>query len=182
MRQWLFVLAGVLCLSPAFAAEKARKTTFNFGEVSQLTLSIPPGWKEIHKKTLDQKSISIGFYPGKGDEDAFRVTITAAKTVGVLTLDEIKTILENLIEVHIKPQAIETEFPLTPLDGNSLRGLYFSATDRGPKPGEYKYIIQGEAFAGDGTSRVMFTILTNDGGEETAKQALAMLKGISIKE
>jgi hypothetical protein len=61
--------------------------------------------------------------------------------------------------------------------GRSGPGFYFSATDRAPKPGEYKFLTQGIVRVGE--LSVTFTILTNDGQEAVVKQALEALKGAS---
>ena len=59
--------------------------------------------------------------------------------------------------------------------GRSGPGYCFSATDRAPQPGEYKYLTQGIVRVGE--LSVTFTILTNDGQEAVVKQALEALKG-----
>jgi hypothetical protein len=53
-------------------------------------------------------------------------------------------------------------------------GFYFSATDRAPKPDEYKFLTQGVVRVGE--LSVTFTILTNDGQDAVVKQALDALK------
>ena len=58
--------------------------------------------------------------------------------------------------------------------GRSGPGFY-SATDRAPKPGEFKFLTQGIVRVGE--LAVTFTI-PNDGQEAVVKQALeALLKG-----
>jgi hypothetical protein len=57
---------------------------------------------------------------------------------------------------------------------------YFSATDRAPKPGEYKFMTQGMLQVGE--LSVTFTILTNEGQELVIKQALDALKGAAQRE
>jgi hypothetical protein len=54
--------------------------------------------------------------------------------------------------------------------GESGMGYYFSATDRAPKPGEFKYLTQGILHIGELVAS--FTILSNDGGEANASDAL----------
>jgi hypothetical protein len=54
-------------------------------------------------------------------------------------------------------------------------GFYFAATDRAPKPDEYKFLTQGVVRVGE--LSVTFTILTNDGQDAVVKQALDALKG-----
>ena len=58
--------------------------------------------------------------------------------------------------------------------GASGPGYYFTATDRAPKAGEYKYLLQGMVKVSELV--VTFTILTNAGQEPIAHQALSMIK------
>ena len=73
-----------------------------------------------------------------------------------------------------KPDSVEQEIPIRELTGASGPGFYFSATDKAPKPGEYKYLTQGIVKVSDLT--VTFAILTNDGQEQVAKDALDMVR------
>ena len=59
------------------------------------------------------------------------------------------------------------------LTGTSGVGYYFSATDRAPAPGEYRYMTQGMISVG--ALAVTFTILTNDGQSGVVDDALAMV-------
>jgi hypothetical protein len=72
---------------------------------------------------------------------------------------------------------MEHYLPVEQLTGAPGPGYYFSATDREPKPGEFKYLTQGMLLVGDVI--VAFSILTNDAQEKVRDQALAMLKSAS---
>ena len=74
----------------------------------------------------------------------------------------------------IKSQAVEETLKIVELKGSSGRGYYFSATDKAPKPGEYKFMTQGILLVGELT--VTFTILTNDNQKDTVNDALTMLR------
>jgi hypothetical protein len=71
-------------------------------------------------------------------------------------------------------QFVEGALPLQELKGTEGRGFYFSATDRAPGPGEYKYLTQGIVRVGE--IALAFTVLTNDGQEGVVKAALEMLR------
>ncbi len=75
----------------------------------------------------------------------------------------------------VASQAVEETIEIKELQGDSVAGYYFTATDKAPKPGEFKYMTQGMFRVGD--VGPTFTILTNDGGESVILDALAMLKG-----
>ena len=75
----------------------------------------------------------------------------------------------------VKSQAVEKELRIVELQGRTGPGFDFTATDRAPRPGEFKFMTQGNVQVG-GLS-VLFTILTNDGQDAVAKQALDMMRG-----
>jgi len=54
-------------------------------------------------------------------------------------------------------------------------GFYFTATERNPRADGFKFMNQGALQAGDLT--LWFTILTNEGQDTVAVEALAMLQG-----
>ena len=82
--------------------------------------------------------------------------------------------LETKAAERIKHQAVEKTIPLKEIRGTEGKGFYYFATDRAPKPGEYKYLNQGKLLVGE--LIVIFTILTNDGQEAVVSSALEMLK------
>jgi hypothetical protein len=71
-------------------------------------------------------------------------------------------------------QSVEGSLPLQSLVGASGRGYYFRATDRAPKPGEWKYLTQGMIRTGE--IALTFTILTNDGQAAIEKAAVDMIR------
>ena len=71
-------------------------------------------------------------------------------------------------------QAVEAHIEVKELMGTSAKGYYFFATDRAPKPGEYKYMTQGILPVGELV--VTFTVLTNDGQMPVVEAALEMLR------
>lgn len=87
--------------------------------------------------------------------------------------ERIRTQVKRAAE-HARPQAVEHDINLKELKGASGIGYYFFATDRAPKPDEYKYMTQGMILVGD--IALAFTILTNDGQDNVIADALSMLK------
>ena len=76
---------------------------------------------------------------------------------------------------RVRPSALETRIPIHRLAGRNLVGEYFRATDRAPKPGEFRYLTQGCAALDD--LMLTFTVLSNDERGIVAREALAMLQG-----
>ena len=92
------------------------------------------------------------------------------------TADEMRRDVERAAE-RAKPQAVEKTIEVKELSGSSSLGYYFSATDRAPAPGEYKYLTQGMIRVGGLV--VTFTILTNDGQAAIVADAVAMIGSAS---
>ena len=81
--------------------------------------------------------------------------------------------VERLAE-DIKPNVVEKNLDIVKLKGSSGTGFYFSATDKSPKPMEYKFVTQGIVNVARIT--VGFTILTHEGQGDVVAAALSMLK------
>ena len=62
------------------------------------------------------------------------------------------------------------------LGASGKTGYYFSATDRAPEPGGYKYLTQG--VLGMHELRVAFTVLANGQSQEPTAQALELLRSL----
>jgi hypothetical protein len=101
-------------------------------------------------------------------------TIWSAKGSSPLpNTDQLKQKVRESAE-QVRPQAVEKVIEVKDLKGSAAVGYYFTATDRAPKPGEFKYMTQGMIRVGD--LMVVFTVLTNDGQSKIIDEALAMMK------
>jgi hypothetical protein len=168
-------LAGLL-LSFAIAttaiAADGEKKAFALPDNSKLELTIPPGWKD----ELKEKSIALTPREGAG----FKVVITPVARQRPGTSADTAIQMRDSVQQaadRVKPGAAEQYLPVEQLTGFPGPGYYFSATDREPKPTEFKYLTQGMLLVGDVV--VSFGILTNDGQEKARDEALAMLKSAS---
>ena len=167
---WLFLFLATA--TTAFAADGEKKA-FPLPDNSTLELTIPPGWKD----ELKEKQ-AIALTPREGAP--FQVVVTpVARQKSAGSADTAIRMRHNVQQAadKIKPSAVEQYLPVEELTGAPGPGYYFSATDREPKPGEFKYLTQGMLLIGDVV--VAFSILTNDGQEKAKDEALAMLKRAS---
>jgi hypothetical protein len=71
------------------------------------------------------------------------------------------------------PQSVEGKLSIVTMGGGQGPGYYFDATDRAPKPGEFKYMTQGAV--GVGELVCTFTILTNDKESPVKNKTLTMV-------
>lgn len=141
-----------------------------------MVLTIPDGWVDQVRQPDPRLPPTISIRPAAGPPFEILVTpIWPPRDDGPKpTLEAIRAAVRIAAEAA-KSQAVEREIAVRNLSGPETFGAYFSVTDRAPKPGEYKYLTQGMLGLAD--LRVTFTILTNDGQEKVALQALDMLEG-----
>ncbi len=165
------LLLSLAASATAIAADGGKKAVA-LPDNSKLELAIPAGWQD----ELKEKSIALS--PREGAP--FQVVLTplarqkpgASADTAIQMRDSVQKSADK-----IKPSAMESYLPVEHLAGAPGPGYYFSATDREPKPGEFKYLTQGMLLVGDVV--VSFSILTNDKQEKVRDQALAMLKSAS---
>jgi hypothetical protein len=167
---------GCLLLSLATAAgaiaADGEKKAFALPDNSKLELAIPAGWKD----ELKEKSIALS--PREGAPFQVLLAPVARQKPGT-SADTAIQMRHNVQQSadKVKPSAMEPYLSVEPLAGAPGPGYYFSATDREPKPNEFKYLTQGMLLVGDVV--LSFSILTNDAQEKVKDQALAMLKSAS---
>ena len=167
---WLLAGSGV-------AADGVEKR-YPLPERGALVVSVPAGWKDEVRQKDKALPPTIFFRAGQGKPQQVMVTpIRRARTdVPPFSKESVRQNVERGVEA-VKAQALEKEIRLTEFQGRSGPGYYFEATDRAPKPGEYKYLRQGMLMADD--LLVAFTVLTNDRQEQVMRDAMEMLKGAS---
>lgn len=169
----IFLLVSLcICSYIAWAADAKR---YALADRGYITLSVPSGWIDQVRRPNSQLPPTIVFRPASGA--AFEVLVTpiwpARGDIPRITPEALRETVRRASE-EARSQAVETELKLEDIRGPEAFGTYFSATDRAPKPGEYKYLTQGMLSLAE--LRVTFTILTNDGGASTVANALEMLR------
>ena len=176
-----FVLS-FLTAATAIAADGEKKA-FPLPDKSSLELTIPAGWKDELKANPgkpNQGSAPASIVLSPRDGASFQVVVTPVVRqkpgASADTAIQMRLSVQQAAD-KVKPSAVEPYLSVEELAGAHGRGYYFSATDREPKPGEYKYLTQGMLLVGDVV--VSFSVLTNDGQEKVRDEALAMLKRAS---
>ncbi len=184
MASYLRCLLLSLATSATAIAADGDKQVFALPDSSKLELAIPPGWKDELKANPGAKGnpgsapAAVMLTPRDGAPFEVVVQPVARQKPGTSVDTEIQmraSVQQSADKV--KPSASEVYLPVEPLAGAPGPGYYFTATDREPKPDEFKYLTQGMLLVGDVV--VAFSILTNDAQEKVREQALAMLKSAS---
>jgi hypothetical protein len=165
--RFLLALASTLIVLPVLAAD-VRVSLPGGGA---LLLSAPPGWKH---EMRPERIPTVSLLPEGG---AFQVLVSPLVRPDGSTASADSDSLRKLVSAGAQgalPQAVEKSLPLQELHGANVQGSYFSATDRAPKPGEFKYLTQG-AMSVQGLP-VTFTILSNGNPQAAVDVALRMLQ------
>ena len=169
------LLAAWLAAAPAWADESSVRR-YELPNHDTLELNLPAGWVDHFEAPQGggPPTIEIAISDG-GPRQVFVRPEWADPTANeVRELPQLRDAVRDLAE-RIQPEAVEGYLEVRHIAGANGVGFYFTATDRDPGPGEFKFMSQGALQAGSLT--LWFTILTNEGQDTVAVEALAMLQG-----
>ena len=171
-------VALLALLVTATAVAQANSTAprrFTLPEHGQFVIQVPTDWKGEVSQSGNRMPPTITFTPASGKP--FHILRTAiwpaTRDQQPQSRDQLRATVQRGVD-SAKTQAVEKELRVVEFQGRSGPGFYFAATDRAPKPDEYKFLTQGVVRVGE--LSVTFTILTNDGQDAIVKQALDALK------
>ena len=144
----------------------------------ELWLTIPATWNEKFEAPEKNMPPSVWMTARQGATFNVIMTPLSGTPVGAAMSDEnrLRAIVASAARSALE-KSVEMTIPVQNLTGPHVHGFYLVATDRAPKPNEWKYLTQGminidgEPFA--------FTILTNDGQEAIAKAAMELIRNAS---
>lgn len=174
------LLAGVV-IAVVAGQGIAGERRYALAEHGFLVLQVPNDWKDAVGRANAMTPPTIAF--GVESGEPFRVLVTPAWPMDAATKpptsEEMRKAVLSAIE-GAKGQAVEKNLQPAALKGPKASGWFFAATDRAPKPDEFKYIVQG--MLGLDELRIGFTVLTNDGRRAVPGEALEMLRGASLEK
>jgi len=170
----LLVLAAVLS-APAAAADDPQLRRYELPNGDTLELTLPAGWSDRLEQPDGDGPPTIEVAVAAGGATQVFVTPKWAEPTGKAVREAplLRDAVRELAD-RIQPEVVEPFLEVRPLDGADGAGYYFSATERAPKADGFKFMIQGALPAGGLT--LWFAVLTNDGEDTVAVQALAMLQ------
>jgi hypothetical protein len=169
----LFTVSNV-----ARAADEYVERIYPVPEHGILVMRVPAAWQELVAQPRAVVPPTIRFTPADGKGFNYLMTPLwpvpgVARDFG--TRDHVKSLVESMID-KIADTAIEKKITLQELSGPNM-GFYFTATDKTPDTGEYKYLTQGAVRVG--TFVINFTLLSNDKDPAFMQQALTLLRKAS---
>jgi hypothetical protein len=168
--------ASALFLAAGFAsAADATFKRFELPNRDTLELTLPAGWVEHVEQPAGggPPTIEITVVEG-GPRQVFVTPEWADPTAKeVRELPALRDAIRDAAE-RTRAGAVESFLEVRQLNGANGVGYYFSATDRNPGASEFRFMSQGALQVG--TLTLWFTILTNEGQDTIAVEALAMLQ------
>jgi hypothetical protein len=172
----LSLIAAALLLSAlAVSLAAGAANTYPLPQHGRFQMEVPLAWIDEVRQPQGEVPPTIVLRPKEGN--GFEVLVTPIwrqrPDVPPATKEAVRQSVQRAADYR-KSQAVESSLPLIEFAGASGPGFYFSATDKTPGPGEYRYLTQGMLLVSE--LAVLFTILTNDGQEQVKQQALDMLK------
>ena len=142
-----------------------------------LVIPLPVGWRGQVRRAAPDLPPTILL--SSITEKNFTVMVTPIWLLGAdakpLTPEFLRAMVAAAAQ-KAKPQAVEAELPVRDMAGQGLFGAYFSATDKAPKPGEYRNLTQGMVAIGE--LHVGFTILSNGDAAAVNGPAIQMLQSL----
>jgi hypothetical protein len=170
------LLAGAALIAGTCAcADEPAVRRYELPNLDTLELGLPAGWIDNVDQPPGGGPPTIELGPAEGAP--FQVFVTPEwKDPSASEIREIPALRDAIRDSaeRIKPQVVEEFLDVRQLNGVNGIGYYFSATDRDPRADEFKYMSQGVLEVGDLT--LWFTILTNDGQDTVAVEALTILQ------
>lgn len=164
-------LALLFTAAAAAAADNVR--SYALPGHGSLELEVPAAWQDIVERTQGlPPTIKVSAKEGPDFQVLLTPIWAASPDKPLPTKEQLKAGVQRMAD-HVAKQAVEPVVEVKELKGRQGSGYYFSATDRRPRRNEYKYMTQGILALGD--VHMSFTILTNDGQEKVARDALEMV-------
>jgi hypothetical protein len=169
----------LLALGPLAALAATSRIALPSGD--DLWIDVPAAWNQKFEAPDSKTPPGVRLMQSQGATFNVFITPLSGTPAGGAMADQNK--LRAIVTAASRDalaQSVEMSIPVHELTGDHVQGFYFSATDRAPKPEEWKYLTQGMVNI-DGAP-FAFTILTNDGQEDIAKAALELIRAASLHE
>ena len=167
------LLVTSLAMAAATVWAAPRTESYKLLDHGELIFSMPKEWiSDVNQPPGElPPTISIGPKSGR----PFQVLVTPVWPIGDGGKTDEPTLrrITTALAAEAQPQAVEAALPLKELVGTDGHGFYFTATDRAPKPGEYKFLAQGMIRVGE--IALAFTVLSNDGQADIVTSSLQLL-------
>lgn len=170
------ILFALLLIAPGSAESKR----FNFPEMigGVVSVEIPEGWSGSFSRSAIPEVATARFKPDSSDEPVIMITIIAA-VPGSPFADATASSVEDIVSksaARVAVTSVEGTLTVESFTGDTIFGSYFSATDRAPPEGEFKYLSEG--VASFGSFAVTFTALSHTSPLEARSIMLGIVRSV----
>lgn len=137
---------------------------------------VPDGWVAGSLQTPIPEASTLRLTPSDGSDGVMLVSvITPTRAADLPSADEVRLIAE-VGAAKAQASSEEAQLNAEAFEFGQVRGYWFSASDRAPPPGEYKYMTQATGRVGDRV--ITLTALGQQSKAATEDAAQALLAGI----
>jgi hypothetical protein len=175
IQNFIVSFLGLLMLASVAFAEETEVRIYPLPGHGRLELAVPAAWQEEVRRPPYNLPPTIMLRPSEGD--AFLAMITPLWNLADLDDFNSDKAVKEAVELDMKETAVgaaEEELLIERIEGPRAYGYYFLASDKAPKPGEWKYALKGGVAAGDLLLSV--TVLTREKDSPVFAEALEMLR------
>jgi hypothetical protein len=175
LRRLLLAAFCAVLAVPAALSAQTPPIELRLGNAGTLLVEAPAG---MERTQPTRGSLAALEFATHAEGRAMLLLTPIPRADAFIADEELRKTVEAGI-ASVRDSAVEREFPLTALRGEQARGYYYLATDRAPKPGEFRYLTQGAVAVGGVI--VTFTILHNKGAEAIAQAALESVRRLRLR-
>jgi hypothetical protein len=167
----------LLAIVPLAAIAAASRIALPSGD--ELWLEIPSTWNQKFEAPDSKTPPSVVLQQRQGATFNIFITPLTGTPIAAALADpnRLRAVVTSASRDALA-QSVEMNIQVHELTGTDVHGFYFSATDKAPKPDEWKYLTQGMITIN--STPFAFTILTNDGQESIVKTALELIRTASL--
>jgi hypothetical protein len=176
------------CIGAAFVVASVTTThavgqpdirSYSVADEGLLTLYVPRHWNDRKSQLSVGLPRTIRFSSSEGErfEVLFSARWSGRDDPAVVEPNFLLSVAAYGAKIAA-PQAVEPELEVHSLPTNTGEAYVFSATDKDPKPGDYRYMVQG-AVNVQGLV-CTFTILTDEPNSPAMADAIEMIRTASF--
>ena len=144
------VSASSAAADTSFSARTLQ--SFRVDNGADLVIRVPNGWVVAVRKRPDFSVGTLVFTPRNGSPFEFSIDLTG-------TAKDLESHVRSMAD-EMAGETVEGTLPRMRLQGANVTGLFFSATDPHPGPGDYRFATRGAAIV---RGRCLdFAILTHE--------------------
>lgn len=176
---WLCLL---LAIAMPVSAGAADRISLGAVEQQKLSIEVPNGWEQTESKQAMPGSVSVRLVRRAPPEVAINVTafpVPESSPIDVTDKAAILTLVRDT-SARFAAQSVEGTLEVVALEAGPLHGGHFTATDKAPGPGEFKYVSQG--LAAHGNLMVSFTVLSHDEPAKAREVLIDVVKSLQVAD